>query len=177
MTPALFWQGAFMDAKRHWTDRGNGPQPPLGYDIFKVAPAGQSLAILPETNTPWPVSGERPETLQFRGYRLDAKRFPTFHYETGSVKVEESYQPAGEGRTNDLRVTRTLKFKVSQPAAHLHFRAAAGPLKAEGAQWTGDGFRISADQGQPFLRGNELLVPVVFTGDTATVAVTYHWNP
>ena len=35
----------------------------------------------------------------------------------------------------------------------------------------------SADQGQPFLRGDELLVPVVFTGDTATVAVTYHWNP
>ncbi len=177
MTPALFWQGAFMDAKRHWTGRGNGPQPPLGYDVFKAAPAGPSLAILPETNTPWPAAGERPEALHFRGYRLDAKRFPTFHYEIGGVKVEESYQPAGETKTNDLRVTRTLKFKASQPTAHLHFRAAAGPLKSEGAQWAGDGFRISADQGQPFLRGQELLVPVVFTGHAAMVAVTYHWNP
>jgi hypothetical protein len=91
--------------------------------------------------------------------------------------VEESYQPAGEIKTNDLRVTRTLKFKASQPPAQLHFRAAAGPLKAVGNGWTGDAFRIIADQGQPFLRGEELLIPVVFTGPAASVAVTYHWNP
>jgi len=33
------------------------------------------------------------------------------------------------------------------------------------------------DQGSGVLRGQDLLVPAVFTGDTATVAITYHWNP
>ncbi len=32
----LIWRGGFIDAKRHWTDRGGGFQPPLGY--FSVHP-------------------------------------------------------------------------------------------------------------------------------------------
>lgn len=177
MAPALFWQGAFIDAKRHWTGRGSGQQPPLGYHLFRPAPAGPALAFLPEPGTPWPAKTDRAGSLHFGGYRLDAKRFPTFQYHLGSVAVTESYQPAGDTRNNDLRVTRSLHFKAPQSVTRLHLRAAAGTLHPDGPSWTGDGFRISVNEGTAFLRGEELLVPVVFNNSTAAVSVTYHWNP
>ena len=177
MAPALFWQGAFIDAKRHWTGRGGGQQPPLGYNLFKPAPTGPALALLPSLETPWPAAKDRADMLRFRGYRLDAKRFPAFKYEMGSVTVTESYQPAGSTAANDLRVTRTLYFLAPEPVPHLHVRAAAGALQADGPGWKGAGFRVTVDEGAPILRGQELLVPVIFTGGTATVALTYHWNP
>ncbi|HEY1784378.1 MAG TPA: PA14 domain-containing protein, partial [Pirellulales bacterium] len=34
---ALLWQGAFIDASRHWVDRGAGYQPPLGDNILALA--------------------------------------------------------------------------------------------------------------------------------------------
>lgn len=176
MSPALFWEGAFIDAKRHWTGRGAGAQPPLGYNLFKPAPAGPSIAILADATTPWPTPKDRAERLRFRGYRLDDKRQPTFKYEMGSITISESYQPAGSTATGDLRVTRTLHFLAPEPVAHLHLRAATG-VKSTDGKWTGDGFTITADQATPILRDGELLVPVVFTGDTATTAVTYHWKP
>ena len=177
MAPAMFWQGAFIDAKRHWTDRGNGTQSPLGYNIFKPAPPGPALALLPEADSPWPAKEKRAGMLRFRGYRLDAKRFPTFKYEIGSVTVTESYQPGGSAASNDLRVTRTLYFVAPQTVSHLHVRAAAGSLKPDAEGWSGEGFRVTVDEGHGVLRGEELLVPVIFTGVTATVALTYHWNP
>lgn len=176
MAPAMFWQGAFMDAKRHWTGRGNGPQPPLGYNIFSPAPTSPALAQLPQADAPWPSLKKRAEMLRFRGYRLDEKRFPTFKYEMGPVTVSESYQPAGSVETNDLRVTRTLHFSAPEPTSGLYLRAAAGGVKAEGGGWSGSGFTLTVDQGAPVLRGEELLIPVIFTGDTATVSVTYHWK-
>jgi len=176
MAPALFWEGAFMDAKRHWTGRGSGPQPPLGYNILTPAPAGPALALLPEAGTPWPAKQDRALGLRFRGYRLDEKRFPTFKYEMGSVSVTETYQPAGTAAAQDHRLTRTLYFSAPQPMERLFVRAAAGKLKAEGASWAGEGFRLTAEAGAPFLRGEELLVPVVFAGTTATVSLTYHWK-
>lgn len=177
MAPALFWQGAFIDAKRHWTGRGGGQQPPLGYNLFKPAPIGPSLALLPTPEAPWPAAGERATMLRFKGYRLDAKRFPSFKYELGNVTVTESYQPAGTTAANDLRITRTLYFSAPDPVSGLHVRAAAGSLKADGTGWKGDGFRVTAGEGAPVLRSQDLLVPVIFTGNTATVALTYHWNP
>ena len=186
MAPALFWQGAFIDAKRHWTGRGNGAQPPLGYNIFKPAPAGPALALLEHPDTPWPKAKDRAEMLRFRGYRLDGKRFPFFKYEMGSVTVTESYQPAGSAATRDLRVTRTLYFLAPQPTSNLHVRAAIGDIKADGANgWTTtSGYRCTVEEGAGVLResagpnpAQELLIPVIFTGDTSTVAITYQWNP
>ena len=186
MAPAMFWQGAFIDAGRHWTGRGGGTQPPLGYNVFKPAPAGPALALLPTADTAWPPAKDRADLLRFRGYRLDAKRFPAFKYEMGSVTVTESYRPAGSTATNDLRVTRSLYFLAPQPTSDLYVRVAAGGITPSGPdRWnTEGGYYITVNQGQPVLRqgtgatrGQELLVPVIFTGGTAVVAVTYHWNP
>ncbi len=177
MAPSIFWEGAFMDAKRHWTGRGAGAQPPLGYNIIQPFPAGQSLARLPEADTPWPAKKDRAMGLRFRGYRLDEKRFPTFKYEMGSVTVTETYEPAGSAANNDHHVTRKLYFTAPEPAEHLFVRVAAGTVTADGDGWNGPGFRLTHESSAPILRGENLLVPVVFAGPTAIVCVTYHWNP
>ncbi len=177
MAPALLWQGAFMDAKRHWTGRGSGAQPPLGYNRFKPAPSGPALALLSQPEAPWPAFKTRPDRLRFRGYRLDEKRFPAFKFEMGSVTVTETWKPAGSTASNDLRITRSLYFIAPEPTAHLFVRVAAGNLQPNAGGWSGEGFRLTLDEGTPLLHAGELRVPVVFTGTTATVAVTYHWNP
>ncbi len=177
VAPALFWQGAFIDAKRHWTGRGGGQQPPLGYNLFKPAPAGPAVAMLTGEDSPWPAARDRATMLRFRGYRLDDKRFPTFKYETGSVTITENYQPAGTTAGNDLRVTRNVYFSAPEPMSGLYLRAAAGPLVPESGGWNGPGFRVTVEAGPAVLREEDLLVPVIFTGDTAIISLTYHWKP
>jgi azurin len=177
MAPALFWQGAFIDAKRHWTGRGGGTQPPLGYNILKPAPIGPALAVLAEATTAWPETKGRAPGMQFRGYRLDARRFPAFQYEMGKVSVSETYHPAGNSTKGDLSLTRTVKFTAPEAVPNLYLRAAAGGIVAKDQGWSGSGFTITAAEGAPLLRGNDLLVPVTFSGGTATISITYHWTP
>ena len=64
MSVALLWHGQFMDASRHWTGRGNGWQPPLGYSVVKF-PTGVPFAIIGEANTPWPKTSDRAIDYQF----------------------------------------------------------------------------------------------------------------
>src|SRR5439155_2947631 len=50
---ALLWQGAFIDAARHWTDRGSGFEGPLGDNILKL-PGGPDVAVLDTETAAWP---------------------------------------------------------------------------------------------------------------------------
>ncbi len=175
MAPSLFWQGAFMDAKRHWTGRGEGAQPPLGYNVLHIAPPGPALAFLPDPAAPWPPKTARAAALHFKGYHLDAKRFPTFRYQIGPVAVEESYQPEGTAAQNNLHFTRTLRCQAPAGTPTLHLRAAAGSLRPDPTGWAGPGFHVAAPSA--FLRGEELLLPLAFPQGSATATLTYHWTP
>ena len=42
---ALLWQGAFIDAARHWTDRGEGFEGPLGDNVLRLH-GGAAFAVL-----------------------------------------------------------------------------------------------------------------------------------
>ncbi len=175
MAPSLFWQGAFIDAQRHWTGRGEGAQSPLGYNLLRIAPPGPALAFLPEPTSPWPAKTARAEALHFKGYHLDAQRFPTFRYQIGSVTVAESYQPLGSAAHNDLHFTRTLHCQAPPGAPTLHLRAAVGPLHPDPTGWAAPSFHVAADHA--FLRGEELLVPLAFPQGSTTATLTYHWTP
>ncbi len=110
MNLALVWRGAFIDAARHWKDRGGGPQGPLGYDVFQpvdgltvpFAESGGGEAAWPKVK-----SAERPEDYHWKGYRLDARRFPTFLYEWKGVKVSDRYDVEGNAVTGNGRLIRT----------------------------------------------------------------------
>ena len=65
---ALIWQGGFIDAAKHWTDRGDGFEGPLGDDVLSL-PVGASFAVLGKTDAPWPTGNPKDAGYKFLGYR------------------------------------------------------------------------------------------------------------
>lgn len=176
MNLAMLWRGAFMDAKKHWTDRGAGNQGPLGYADFEPVPTSAGLAILADAEkTPWPERKPRAEDLRFHGYRLDAAGVPTFRYEQGTLNVEEKYQPQGSDADPQARLVRTITLSGSAPA-NTFLRAAVGELKVEGNLIrVGQTFVIQVEGVTPKLRGNELLIPLD-PAVTKEIRLAYQWS-
>jgi mono/diheme cytochrome c family protein len=85
--PTLLWSGDFIDAGRHWTDRGQGNQ----------GPAGKSVAKL---------TGKRhlPDAAVFKGYTLDAMGNPTFEVKIGEQLLRDQWQ-AGTGGSLERRLS------------------------------------------------------------------------
>ena len=184
MNLALVWRGAFMDAGRHWTGRGGGAQAPLGFDVFRPAPElAAPLAVLASTSEAWPKLGdkERVEGFAWKGYTLDAQRFPTFLYEWNGVRVSDRIDVQGDALKGDGQLVRTLKLTGTIPP-NTFLRAASGasiqpadggflvndgPLNLEGRGFENT-FRIVADGAQ--LAGKNLLIPA-----RAEIKITYSW--
>ena len=179
MNLALVWRGAFIDAGRHWSGRGGGAQPPLGYDV--VRPAGElspPLAVLASTADEWPKCDpkENAEGFVWKGYTLDAQRYPTFQWEWKGVKVAERFEVQGEGK-----LVRTLRLSGTIPAnAFLRAATGASIQPADGGYLVSDGrlnlegrdfennFRIAADGAQ--IAGKNLLIPA-----RSEMKITYSW--
>lgn len=88
LAPEIFWTGDFIDAGRHWTNRGQGNQAPAGDDISKLT----SSRFLPT------------EAL-FKGYSLDPDGNPSFKVTIADQILSDSWKP-GTGRT----LVRTLSL-------------------------------------------------------------------
>ncbi len=149
MNLAVVWRGAFIDAARHWTDRGGGHQPPLGYDAFEpvnglVAP----LAIAPSGGAPaWQKihAGQRAEGFQWKGYRLDPKRFPTFFYEWNGVKVSDRFDIEGDAASGHGKLNRTVTLEGAIPAGTMFLVASGKSVQTQGADFLVDGGRLDLD--------------------------------
>ena len=183
---SLVWRGAFMDAQRHWTDRGSGYQPPLGYGVIAL-PRNVPLAVLANAQAAWPAmpkdlpNGDWPEGYRFGGYALDKQGIPTFRYSFRDVAVEERLEAAAPTAPGSAALQRVISLKCAHPVEGLFLRLAAGAGLAagrEGVYPLEEGIalhaatatlRQSADQ-------VELLVPIVFQDGAARIAVSYHWN-
>ncbi|MEP4078945.1 PA14 domain-containing protein [Haloferula sp.] len=86
LAPELIWSGKFIDAGRHWLNRGVGKQKPAGDNV--VHPTSQAAM---------------PEGTRTRGYRLDLQGNPTFLSRYKGVDIEDSY------RSGSKKLIRTLK--------------------------------------------------------------------
>ena len=125
---ALIWQGSFIDAARHSTDRGVGFEPPLG-DHRIALPAGVSLAVLPSEDSAWPTGSGRAAGMKFLGYEFDTSRRPVFRYRHGGVTVDEAIVPRpGPLDQTFIRTLRTTGSVQGQ----LWLRAAKGTIKSLG---------------------------------------------
>lgn len=180
MRLAMIWQGGFIDASRHWTNRGDGFQGPLGDNVLKL-PAGPSFAILEKDNDPWPTKPAKELGFQFKGYRLTADQRPTFQYSVGDISIED-FPNAVEGKPNPI-LRRKLTITAKQNSANLYFRAAVGS-KIEPAKdsWylINNEWRMRIDSAaQPRIRQSagqqELLVPVRFEKNRAVIVQEYVW--
>lgn len=135
MRLALVWRGAFIDAGKHWTGRGQGFQSPLGDGVF-TPDAAPSIAVLASPESPWPVSkpdqpaGGQGDGVRFRGYSLDAQGRPTFNWSNGGMRISEKIEPVVEGGKTMVR--RTLRLAGRPAAGETFFRVAFASKVDEG---------------------------------------------
>jgi mono/diheme cytochrome c family protein len=172
------WQGAFLDAARHWTDRGAGFEGPLGDNVLRLH-AGAPFAVLTKADAPWPTTTPKEMGYRFKGYRLTPDDRPTFLYTLGNLKVED-FPNAVAGTEPSLR--RTLKLSVATPPKDLYFRAAVGDkIESLGQGWYRiDGWKMKIEgDATPLVRQSagkkELLVPLHFTDGKAQLSQEFVW--
>lgn len=185
MNLVLLWRGAFIDAARHWNGRGGGTQPPLGYDVLR--PAGMAALPFATMSSPaadWPrlEPKDRPEGYQFKGYRLDKKRLPTFSYEWNGAKVTDRFDPEGNGVSMDGKMVRTLTVKGKVPENTWLGIAFGNIEKKEGDTFLVDAGKVNID-GHNFdnklritakgasVEGHNLVIPV----KEGKMQVAYQW--
>ncbi|MEY4179473.1 MAG: hypothetical protein RLY70_3047 [Planctomycetota bacterium] len=183
---AIVWQGAFIDATRHWTDRGVGFQGPLGDNVLKLS-SGVSFATLENPDATWPSQPARELGAKFRGYRLNAAREPVFSYEIAGLRIEDHPRPIAATASESARFVRTLvATRLEPPAdgARTWFRAAAGnkiePIAGGGflidGQWRVK-VAVANESAVVRTRGNqnELLIPVPAAGTPVTIVQELQW--
>ena len=186
MRLALVWQGAFIDAARHWNGRGQGFQPPLGYNVYQCV-EGVPFAHLESSDTPWPdtarkTSEQRPDNgYVFKGYRLDERRFPEFRYLFEGEPVTDFCDPVVAAGDGEPRLVRTIRLAGN--ATDLYFRAASADSIERNAagEFLIDGdkarMRLECAGSEPIIRDGggkqELLIPIRFRDGKATLVQTF----
>lgn len=120
MTPKLLWQGDFIDAARHWVDRGAGFQGPAGDNVLAL-PDGPPFS----TSDAWPKETGKAAGYQFGGYELDKKGRPSFLYTFKGLKVRDAFEPAPG------KLTRTLTLEGAPVELWFRDRESKLPVKFE----------------------------------------------
>jgi mono/diheme cytochrome c family protein len=174
---SLAWTGQFVETRHAWDGRaGQYAQIPSN-DVIKL-PEGPAFSQLASQTTPWPKdkpkerigSKRTPDGWQFRGYRLDKERNPTFLYNINSIKVEETPSTAFLQETALLK--RTFSLQTDDPVSSFYFLAADGKkiVAEDGVYVVDDRVRYKFTgslSGKPFIRDIEgqqqLLLPIDFT--------------
>ncbi|MFK7851571.1 MAG: PA14 domain-containing protein [Akkermansiaceae bacterium] len=102
LAPELLWLGEFINAGRHWTNRGQGNEPPASKEAVRL-------------------TAERflPKSAKFKGYSLDSTNNPTFLVQVGKGLLKDSWKPSESGsflRTLELTGdTSTLEIPSGSP--------------------------------------------------------------
>jgi len=174
---ALIWKGGFIDAARHWTDRGTGFEGPLGDDILSLA-AGAPFAILEKTDAAWPAGNPRENGYKFLGYTVTKDERPTFRYEFNGITIEDFPNPSGK---ESPTLKRSFSLKSDKAVEGLYFRAAVGnKIEAIGEGWFKiDGWKLRIEGAEAKIRQaggkSELLVPLKFVDGKATFTQEFSW--
>jgi hypothetical protein len=184
MNLALAWRGAFVDAARHWKNRGGGHQPPAGFDVLRPTDLVPPFAVLDTPETAWPVftPDNTPEGYAWKGYSLDGKGVPTFRYTWHGVEVEERIEAVGSFKEASAKLVRTLKLNGPIPpkAFMVLARDATSKPATDGFAVKGDKLSLpSGNFDNQFLinaegattAGNLLLVPA-----RKEIQITYSWS-
>ncbi|MEK6237865.1 MAG: PA14 domain-containing protein, partial [Planctomycetales bacterium] len=181
MSLAMLWQGSFIDAKKHWSGRGQGFQNPAGTNVLRF-PAQAPFATLDSGEAPWPKEPSKEIGYKFRGYRLTTDQRPTFLYSYDGIQIADFPNPvAGDSKTT---VKRTITLTTDKPAK-LYYRAAVGgkiePTGSGSFQiddaWTTVLQHETVGDAMTRKQGGqvELLLPVLFNKGKATIAQEYIW--
>ncbi|MSQ94774.1 MAG: cytochrome c1 [Gemmataceae bacterium] len=178
---AMIWQGGFMDAKRHWTGRGEGAEAPMGDNILNL-PAGVTFFVLAKDDEAWPTQKAKELGYKFKGYRLTDDQRPTFLYSFNEIKIEDTPN-AFEAKGNPM-IRRTFAISTDNPIDNLYYRAIVAnqidPEAQGGWYRINDTWRMRIEaNAPPVIRKSagkmELLVPIRFKGNDAKIVQEYQW--
>ncbi len=181
MRLAMIWHGAFIDASRHWTGRGEGFQPPLGDHLVSLAP-NAPLAKLASPNDPWPTGMARENGFRFLGYVLNASQQPAFRYSFAGLTVHDQSVPLVKAGDAFCGLERSIALSGTSSESLYYRAAAAGKIeKLSDSDFRIDGFWTMKLTGGdvPILRQSanqwELLVPIKLVDGKATLKQSYAW--
>ncbi|MEI6871132.1 MAG: PA14 domain-containing protein [Verrucomicrobiota bacterium] len=183
MNLALAWQGAFMDTARHWKNRGGGAQPPAGFDVLNPTNLVPPLAVLDSADAAWPVftPDETPEGYTWKGYTLDAKGVPAFHFNWRGVEVEDRIEAIGDFKSANGKLLRTLKLNGALPQKAFFVVARDASFQAVNGGFLVKGGKLSLPSGNfenqfavqvegASVNGDKLLVPA-----QKEIRISYSW--
>lgn len=174
---ALIWQGAFIDASRHWQGRGQGFQPPAGGKVEQLAPQ-VAVAKLDDARSAWPTTHAPGRNAKFLGYRVTSDQRPTFLYRVDDLLVEDFVTPVETATSTTLSRSITIVGTTS-PLTYL--RLAVGDIRKEDDTYrVGDALSVViSDEYQPTIRERggtrELLIPLADSKSERTILVEYAW--
>jgi mono/diheme cytochrome c family protein len=174
---AMIWKGGFIDASRHWTDRGAGFEGPLGDDVVSL-PMGASFAVLAKSDTPWPTVRPQEAGFKFLGYALTKDDRPTFRYVFNGITIEDFPNPSGK---ENPTLNRAFTLSAEKAVDGLYSRAAVGnKIEAGDAGWYKvDGIKVRITGAAPIVRQSagksELLVPIRFADGKAKFVQEFSW--
>jgi mono/diheme cytochrome c family protein len=179
---ATIWQGAFIDAARHWTERGDGFEGPLGDNVLQF-PTAVSFARLAKEDDAWPTKNARELGHHFRGYRLSADQRPTFQYEVDGVYIADLSNAVAAKPNAMPTIERTINLKTDKPVDRLYFRAAVGdkiePLPDGWYKINGEWKLRLVASGKALIRKQaskaELLLALRFENGTAEIKEEFAW--
>jgi len=167
----VVWKGLFIDAGRHWTDRGQGFQTPSGKDVTLLG-KGPAFALLDSPHDRWPERFQPEINARFLGYRLLGKaRRPEFHYEVAGIRISDTITPQSDALSRLLQPR--AEFSSTKP---LHMRITHGaPVRkiSEGTYEVGGSFTIKVEGAIATVLPKALIITLT---DAAPIGITYSWN-
>ena len=114
-----------MDAMTTWEERAATPAQPLG-DAITALPEWRTLARLSSASAPWPLLNAEGVAYRYKGFSVGSDGIPTFHYEVGPLRVDDTLRP--DGRSGGYR--RIVALQGGTPG--WYFRGAtAGSVPRE----------------------------------------------
>ncbi len=137
MTLVELWKNGFMDASRHWNNRGQGDQEPLGDSVVRLSDA-PTVGRLDEVDAAWPSESLRDRGAKFRGYTLDTAGLPTFEYVADGDTIRDTPRVASEEGRTSLRRTIVVTPSPSDTPRSLVASMARGKITPLG----NDAYRV-----------------------------------
>ncbi len=119
----LIWNGKFMDAARHWTNRGEGNEPPAGENVLKLTGVAAVSSAVAASGEHVIYQGGKapfrkiPVVAEFKGYELDKSGNPTFKVVGEGFAFTDAWVPAEDHGKASL--TRTIKASGNTPVTIL----------------------------------------------------------
>ena len=174
----LVWTGKFIDGGRHWTDRGQGNEPPAGTSVVKLS---DGIAVSLADGKPGSVTryvGVKDEKFnaiqvaaEFKGYELDKNGNPTFKSAGEGLALTDAWVAGGSETQPTL--TRTLKVTGDQAVTIVLARGLAVTAAASAFELPG-GLVIGSAQGvAPKVSAEKTLTLTLRPGESAVLGYSF----